>query len=469
MSKPNHVCDVVVLGGGPGGYVAAIRAAQLQMKTALIERDRVGGVCLNWGCIPTKALLRNAEIYHLFKRSKDFGLRYENLQVDFSNVVQRSRQVADRLVKGVEFLLKKNDVALFTGTGRFVAPGEIGVFDPDGKPTDRISFKQAVIATGARPRSIPGLDIDRKKILTSTEAMVLENVPASMLIVGAGGIGVEFAYLYSTFGTKVTLMEMMPHILPLEDNEVVEVVAKRFIKAKIEIFTNTRVEGSEVTDEGVVVRASTPDGPIERKGEVVLVAVGVQGNSDGIGLEESGIAVDKRFVVVDKSTYRTNIEGIYAVGDVIGPPLLAHVATAEGIAAVEGIAGLREEGVDYSTIPRCTYCQPQVASVGLTEEQAVEAGHEVKVGRFPFRASGKSLAIGEHEGFVKLIFDARYGELLGAHIVGSEATEMIAELCTAKTLETTYLELLRTVHAHPTLAEAIMEAAGEAFGEAIHI
>lgn len=469
MSEQNQPFDVVVLGGGPGGYVAAIRAAQLKMKTALIEQDRVGGVCLNWGCIPSKALLRSAEVYSLCKRGKEFGLHCDHLQVDFHRVVQRSRQVADRLVKGVEFLLKKNDVTLFTGTGRFVAPGEIGVFDPDGNPTDRISFKQAIIATGARPRSIPGLEIDRKKILTSTEAMVLENVPTSMIIVGTGAIGVEFAYLYSTFGTKVTLIEMMPRILPLEDKEVAEVVAKQFTKANIEILTNTRVEASEMTDEGVIVRAFTPDGPVERKGEIALVAVGVQGNSDGIGLEALGIEVEESFVVVDKRTYRANIEGIYAVGDVIGPPLLAHVASAEGIAAVEGIAGLREEGVDYSVLPNCIYCQPQVASVGLTEKQALEAGHGIKVGRFPFRANGKSLALGEREGFVKLIFDATYGELLGAHIVGSEAAEMIGELCTAKALETTYLELLRTIHAHPTLSEAIMEAAGEAFGGAIHI
>jgi len=436
------------------------------MKTALIERGRVGGICLNWGCIPTKALLRSAEVYNLLKRSEEFGLRCEPLPVDFSQVIRRSRRVVDRLVKGVEFLLKKNEVALFRGTGTFVSPEEIEISDSDAR---RISFRHGIIATGARPRSIPGVDIDGKRVLTSTEAMTLEKVPASMVVIGAGAIGVEFAYLYNTFGTEITLVEEMPHILPSEDEEVAEVVARQFTRAKIDILTDSRVEGAHVTEEGVVVHVATPDGPVEHTGEVVLMAVGVRGNSEGIGLEELGVTVSNGFVVVDPCTYRTDVEGIYAIGDVIGPPLLAHVASAEGVAVAEGLAGLRDDGVDYDTVPRCTYCQPQVASMGLTEKQGLDAGYDIKVGRFPFRANGKSLALGEREGFVKLIFEARYGQLLGAHIVGPESTEMIAELCTARTLESTYLELLRTPHAHPTLSETVMEAAGEAFGEAIHL
>ncbi len=462
----NKQYDIAIIGGGPGGYVAAIRAAQLGFKTAVIEKDKLGGVCLNWGCIPTKALLRNAEIYNHFKHANEFGISYENLQFDFKKIIKRSRDVALRNSKGVEYLFKKHKIDLISGHGKIVGKGNIEV-SKDGKLAETINTKHTIIATGARPRSIPGVEIDRKKIISSSEAMILNEPPKSMLIIGAGAIGVEFAYFYNTFGTKVTLVEMMPSILPTEDKEITKLLESNLKKAGIEILTDTKVE-KVIVGENVKLTVSTKEGSKEIVGDVALMAIGVQGNVENIGLGEIGIKNEKSFIKIDKY-YRTNIDGIWAIGDIIGPPLLAHVASAEGITCVEAIAGKNPPTVDYENIPGCTYCQPQVASIGLTEEKAIEQDYQIKVGRFPFTASGKARAIGETDGLVKLIFDAKYGELLGAHILGGDATETIAELGVAKTLESTAHELIKTVHAHPTLSEAVMEAAANAMGEAIHI
>ncbi len=462
----NKKYDIAIIGGGPGGYVAAIRAAQLGLKTVVIEKDKLGGVCLNWGCIPTKALLKNAEIYNHFKHANEFGISYENLQFDFKKIIKRSRDVALRNSKGVEYLFKKHKIDLISGYGKINGKGKIEV-SKEGKPVETIESKQIIIATGARPRSIPGVEIDRKKIISSSEAMILQEPPKSMLIIGAGAIGVEFAYFYNTFGTKVTLVEMMPSILPIEDKEITKLLESNLKKAGIEIFTETKVEKVVVGD-NVRLSVSTKDGSKEIAGDVTLMAIGVQGNVENIGLDEIGIKYEKSFIKVDEY-YKTNVDGIYAIGDIIGPPMLAHVASAEGITCVETIAGKNPPVVDYENIPGCTYCQPQVASIGLTEDKAIEQGYELKIGRFPFAASGKARAIGETDGLVKLIFDAKYGGLLGAHILGSDATEMIAELGVAKTLDTTAHELIKTVHAHPTLSEAVMEAAANAMGEAIHI
>ena len=461
-----HTYDVTVLGGGPGGYVAAIRAAQLGLKVGLVEREKLGGICLNWGCIPSKALLKSAEIYTTFKRAEEFGFSYKDLSFDFTKIIQRSRNVSDRITKGVEFLMKKNKIEVIYGTGVLKGKNTISV-TKDGKVTDTVQSKSIILATGGRPRSIPGVTIDRKKIITSTEAMTLKEQPKSMVVIGGGAIGIEFAYFYNTLGTKVTVIEMLPSILPLEDRENTKIVQSSLKKAGIEILTDTKVESVKVGSE-VEVAVSSSEGKKTVKGEVALMAIGVQGNSENLGLEALGVKVEKGFIKVDEFG-RTNVAGIYAIGDVSGPPLLAHVASHEGIITAEHIAGKAKHGLDRTFFPSCTYCQPQVASVGLTEEAARAAGHKVKIGKFPFRPLGKAMAIGETEGQVKLIFDEKYGELLGAHIVGSEATEMIAELVTAKALETTYEELWRTMHAHPTLAEAVMEAAGNAYGLSVNI
>lgn len=458
--------DVTVIGGGPGGYVAAIRAAQLGMTVGVVERERLGGICLNWGCIPSKALLKSAEIYALFKKSEEFGISHKDLKFDFGKIIQRSRDVSDRITKGVEYLMKKNKIEVLSGTAKLTGKNAVEV-SSNGKTTDRIKSKAIVVATGGRPRSIPGVEIDRKKILTSTEAMTLKQQPKSMIVIGGGAIGIEFAYFYNTLGTKVTVIEMLPSILPLEDREMTKIVQSSLKKGGIEILTDTKVEGVKVGNE-VEVTVSSSDGKKTIKGEVALMAIGVQGNSENLGLESLGIQIEKSFIKVNEFG-QTNAPGIYAIGDVSGPPLLAHVASHAGIVAAEHIAGKAKHGIDRKVFPSCTYCQPQVASVGMTEEAAVAAGHKIKIGKFPFRPLGKALAIGETEGQVKLIFDEKYGELLGAHIVGSEATEMIAELVTAKALETTYEELWRTMHAHPTLAEAVMEAAGNAYGVSVHI
>lgn len=458
--------DVTVIGGGPGGYVAAIRAAQLGMKIGLVERDKLGGVCLNWGCVPSKALIKSAELYNTFKKSQEFGISHTGLTYDFSKIIARSRGVADRISKGVEYLMKKNKIEIISGTAKITGRNSIEV-TKDGKVTDTIKSKSIILATGGRPRSVSGVTIDRKKIITSTEAMSLPEQPKSLIVIGGGAIGVEFAYFYNSFGTKVTIVEMLPSILPIEDKEITKILDSSLKKSGIDILTNTKVESVKI-DHEVTVTVSDKDGKKDIKADLALMAVGVQANIENLGLEALGVKTEHGFIIVNEFG-KTNIDGIYAVGDLSGPPLLAHVASHEGIVAVDHIAGKAKHGIDKLNIPSCTYCQPQVASVGLTEEAAVAKGYKVKVGRFPFRPLGKAMAIGETEGIVKLVFDEKNGELLGAHIIGSEATEMIAELGMAKALETTWEELHNTMHAHPTLSEAVMEAAGQAFDVAINI
>lgn len=462
--------DLAILGGGPGGYVAAIRAGQLGLKTVVIDKDNLGGICLNWGCIPTKSLLKNAEIYDtLSNHSGDFGISFKELSIDFSRVIKRSRDISEKISKNVEMLIKKNKINRVRGFGKLASSSSIDVFDNDGKKLQTVEADKIIVATGARPRILPSIPVDRKDIITSSEAMTLPELPSSLIVVGAGAIGIEFAYFYSVLGTKVTIIEMLDRILPVEDREVSDALAKSFKKRGIEIHTGAVVESAVADADGVTVIINKDGKKIELKGDKVLSAIGVTGNIEGIGLEELGVEIFKNHIKVDKSDYSTNIPGIYAIGDVIGPPWLAHVASAEGIRCVEVIKGAHSASVDYDNIPGCTYCQPQVASIGLTEEKAKEQGYKLKIGKFPFMASGKAFAIGERDGFVKLIFDEQYGELLGAHIIGSEATEMIAELGIARALEATYETIIKTVHAHPTLSESVMEAAAMANGEAIHI
>lgn len=462
--------DIVILGGGPGGYVAAIRAAQLGYKTAVIEKDNLGGVCLNWGCIPTKSLLKNAELYDLAKNhSEEYGLSFSDLKFDFTKIIQRSRGVSDKIVKGVQFLIKKNKIDHIQGFGKFVAKNKLEILDNNKKKIDEVEGKNVIIASGARPRSVDAIPIDRKNIITSTEAMSLDKQPKSLIVIGAGAIGVEFAYFYNVLGTEVTIIEMLDTVLPIEDKEVSDTLARSFKKRGIKIHTNTKVKKAEVKGKSVVVTIEKNGKKEELKADKVLSAIGVQGNIEGIGLEDIGVEVERNHIKVDKKTYKTNVEGVYAIGDVIGPPWLAHVASHEGIHCIEKIHGINHPPIDYDSIPGCTYCQPQVASIGLTEAKAKEKGYEIKIGKFPYSASGKAGAIGEREGFTKIIFDAKYGEILGAHIIGAEATELIAEIGIAKSLEATYETIMQTVHAHPTLAEMIMEAAGQAYGEAIHI
>ncbi|MCB9220053.1 MAG: dihydrolipoyl dehydrogenase [Ignavibacteriales bacterium] len=462
--------EIVVLGGGPGGYVAAIKAAQLGFKTCVIEKEKLGGVCLNWGCIPTKAIIKNAEVYDLVKNhSSDFGISVDNLSFDFNKVVKRSRDVSQKVSKGVEFLMKKNKIDHIKGFGKIKSPNELDVIDDAGKTTQSILFDNLIIATGAKPKSIPSIPIDRERIITSTEAMILKEVPKEIIIIGGGAIGVEFAYIYSVFGSKVTIVEMMDRILPIEDSEISETLKRNFNKRGIKILTGASVENAKVNKNKVEVNITQNDKKEKLTADIVLSAVGVTGNISGFGLEELGVEIEKNHIKVNKENYKTNIQNIYAIGDVIGPPWLAHVASEEGIKCVESIKGIDSPSINYDAIPGCTYCQPQVASIGLTEEKAKEQGYKIKVGKFPFSASGKSAAIGEREGFVKIIFDEKYGELLGAHIIGAEATELIAEIGIAKTMEADYETIVRTIHAHPTLSESIMEAAANAYGESIHI
>ncbi len=462
--------DLAILGGGPGGYVAAIRAGQLGFKTVVIDKDNLGGICLNWGCIPTKSLLKNAEIYDtLSNHSGDFGISFKELSIDFSKVIKRSRDISERISKNVEMLIKKNKVDRVRGFGKLSSNRTIDILDDKGVKVDTIEADNIIVATGARPRMVPSIPVDRKEIITSSEAMTLPELPSSLIVVGAGAIGIEFAYFYSVLGTKVTIIEMLDRILPVEDREVSDALAKSFKKRGIDIHTGAVVESATPGKNGVTVVITKDGKTIELKAEKVLSAIGVTGNVEGIGLEELGVEIFKNHIKVDKTNYATNVPGVYAIGDVIGPPWLAHVASAEGIHCVESLKGLHTTPVDYGNIPGCTYCQPQVASIGLTEEKAEEMGYSLKIGKFPFMASGKAFAIGERDGFVKLIFDEKYGELLGAHIIGSEATEMIAELGIARALEGTYETIIKTVHAHPTLSESVMEAAAMANGEAIHI
>ena len=462
--------DIAILGGGPGGYVAAIRARQLGFNTVVIDKDNLGGICLNWGCIPTKSLLKNAEIYDNIKNhSEDFGIKASGLEFDFQKIIQRSRNISDRISKNVEILIKKNKVDRIRGFGKFSSKDTIEIYDPNGKVVETIKANNIIIATGARPRNISAIPIDNKNIITSTEAMSLQKQPKDLIVVGAGAIGVEFTYFYSALGTKVTVIEMLKNILPIEDEEVSIALEKNFKKRGIEILTNATVKKAEIKNNKVNVTVNISGEEKILSAEKVLNAIGVVGNVEGIGLEKLGIQIEKNAIKVNKETYETNVPGIFAIGDVIGPPWLAHVASAEGIHCVEHIKGMRNPSIDYENIPGCTFCQPQVASVGLTEVKAREKGYEIKVGKFPFMASGKAFAIGEREGFVKIIFDAKYGEILGAHIIGNEATELIAEVTLARSLEATGESIIKTVHAHPTLSESIMEATAQAYGEAIHI
>ncbi|OGU81194.1 MAG: dihydrolipoyl dehydrogenase [Stygiobacter sp. RIFOXYA12_FULL_38_9] len=462
--------DLAVLGGGPGGYVAAIRAAQLGFNTVVIDKENLGGICLNWGCIPTKALLKSAEVYDMMKNhSEDYGIKVDGLSFDFNKIISRSRGISDRITKNVEMLIKKNKIERIRGFGKFVSKNEIEIFDTDGKKFDSVIADKIIIATGARPRIFPTIPVDRKNIITSTEAMNLPKQPKDLIVIGAGAIGVEFAYFYSVLGTKVTIVEMLDNLLPIEDKEVSETLEKSFKKRGIEIYTKTKVENAVVKDDYVIVNVEKDGKKIELKAEKVLSAIGVTGNVEGFGLQEFGIEIERGHIKVDKQNYQTNVPNIFAIGDVIGAPWLAHVASAEGIHCVEKMKGLHANPIDYNTIPGCTYCHPQVASVGMTEKKAKEEGREIKIGKFPFMASGKAFAAGERDGFVKLIFDAKYGELLGAHIIGPEATELISEITLAKSMEATYETIVKTVHAHPTLAESIMEAAANAYGKSIHI
>lgn len=459
--------DLVVIGGGPGGYVAAIRASQLGMKTAIVEKESMGGVCLNWGCIPTKALLKNAEVINTVKDAKTWGLKYDNLDFDFPAIIKRSRRVSNQMSKGVAYLMRSNKIEQFDGTGHLVDEKTVRITS-QGKEVDTVQAKHIIFATGGRSRPFPGLDFDSKKIISSKEAMILDTVPESLIIIGGGAIGVEFGYFYNSLGSKVTIIEMMPHIVPLEDEEVAKALTSSFQKSGITVIAGAKVDKAKSIKTGVEVTYSNGSETNIIQGEKLLVAIGVKPNTENIGLDTVGIELDRGFIKVDEF-YRTNKQGVYAIGDCIGGILLAHAASAEAIICVEKIAGHDVQPLDHMKVPGCTYCQPQIASIGLTEKKAREQGYELKIGKYPFRANGKSVAAGHTEGFVKLIFDAKYGELLGAHMIGHDATELVAELGVAMTLESTYLEILRTVHAHPTVSESIMEAAGNAYGESIHI
>ncbi|MCK6640074.1 MAG: dihydrolipoyl dehydrogenase [Bacteroidia bacterium] len=459
--------DIVIIGSGPGGYVTAIRASQLGLKTAVVEKAELGGICLNWGCIPTKALLKSAQVFEYLKHAGDYGIQASDAKADFGAVVKRSRDVAGGMSKGVQFLMKKNKIDVITGTGK-VKPGKkVEVTAADGS-VQLIDAKHIIIATGARSRELPNLKQDGKKVIGYREAMTLPSQPKSMVVVGSGAIGVEFAYFYATMGTKVTIVEFMPNIVPVEDEEVSKQLERSFKKIGVEILTKTTVEGVDTTGNGCKVKVKSEKGESVIEADIVLSAVGITPNIENIGLEEVGIATDKGRILTNKY-YETNIPGYYAIGDVLPTQALAHVASAEGITCVEKIAGMHVEPIDYKNIPGCTYCQPEIASVGYTEKAAKEAGFEIKVGKFPFSASGKAKAGGAADGFVKLIFDAKYGELLGAHMIGANVTEMIAEIVTARKLETTGHEIIKAVHPHPTMSEAVMEAAAAAYGEVIHL
>ncbi|NQW30079.1 MAG: dihydrolipoyl dehydrogenase [Ignavibacteria bacterium] len=464
-----HSFDLVVIGSGPGGYVAAIRAAQLGLSVACIERDRLGGVCLNWGCIPSKSLLKNAEYMNFLNHSSDFGFGIDKVNVDFPKVIARSRGVADKMSGGVNFLFKKNKIANIKGWGFIVSPTQIEVSDESGTTTDVVTCKNMIIATGARPRVIPGIEVDKEFILTSTEAMLQQKIPKTLIVMGAGAIGIEFAYFYQSFGTEVTVIEMLDRILPVEDADVSKELRKTFERDGMKIITDAKVLSAKKKGKGVEVVIEKKDGTKETlKSDLALNAIGVQGNIEDIGLEKVGVLVERGWIKIDKYC-KTNVPGIYAIGDIAGAPWLAHKASAEGIVVAEYIAGHHTDGVDYNNIPGCTYCQPQVASVGLTEAKAKEAGFKIKVGKFPYTANGKAHGIGKTQGFVKLIFDEKYGELLGAHMIGPDVTEQIGELCLGRALGATGPTIFKTVHAHPTLSEAIMESAALAYDECVNL
>lgn len=459
--------DLIVIGSGPGGYVAAIRASQLGLKTAVIEKESLGGVCLNWGCIPTKALIKSAEVFEYINHAAEYGIKVADSEVDFEAVIKRSRGVADGMSKGVQFLMRKNKIDVIAGTGKLKNKNTVAVTAADGSVKE-VSAKHIILATGGRSRELPNLKQDGKKIIGYRQAMVLPKKPASLIVVGSGAIGIEFAYVYNALGTKVTVVEFLDNVVPLEDEEVSKQLARILKKQGINIMTGSNVETVDTSGDLCKVHIKTATGTEIIEAEVVLSAVGIATNIEGIGLEENGIKTEKGKVLVD-DFYRTNVEGVYAIGDIVKGQALAHVASAEGIICVEKIAGLNPEPLNYNNIPACTYCSPEVASVGYTEKAAKEAGYEIKVGKFPFSASGKASAAGAKDGFVKLIFDAKYGEFLGAHMLGHNVTEMLAEVVTARKLEATGHEIIKSVHPHPTMSEAIMEAAADAYGEVIHL
>lgn len=459
--------DLIVIGSGPGGYVAAIRASQLGLKTAIIERDELGGICLNWGCIPTKALLKSAQVFEYLKHAADYGIQVKGYEADFPSVVKRSRNVADGMSKGIQFLLKKNKIDVIAGLGKIKPGKKVEVTSKEGK-TEVYEAKNIILAVGARSRELPNLKQDGKKIIGYRQALTLSALPKSMVVVGSGAIGSEFAYFYATMGTKVTLVEYLPTIVPLEDEEVSKQLERSFKKIGIDVMTDASVESVDSSQTLSKVKIKTKTGEKVIEAELVLSAVGIQTNIENIGLEDCGIITDKGKIKVD-AYYATNQPGYYAIGDCVGGQALAHVASAEGIICVEKIAGHHPEPLNYGNIPGCTYCVPEVASVGMTEKAAKEAGYTLKVGKFPFSASGKASSAGAKDGFVKLIFDAKYGELLGAHLIGANVTEMIAELVLARKLETTGQEIIKAVHPHPTMSEAVMEAAAAAYGEVIHL
>lgn len=459
--------DIIVIGSGPGGYVAAIRAAQLGLKVAVVERAELGGICLNWGCIPTKALLKSASVFQYFQHAAEYGLSASDIKADFPAIVKRSREVADNMSKGIQFLLKKNKVEHLKGFGK-VKPGKIvEVTDETGK-TSEYKSNHIILATGARSKELPNLKQDGKKIIGYREAMTLTEQPESMVVVGSGAIGSEFAYFYHSIGTKVTLIEVLPNIVPIEDEEVSKTLERSFKKSGMKVFTGVSVESVDTTGKGCKVTVKTKKGDEVIECDIVLSAVGVTTNIEGIGIEETGIATERGKVVVD-DFYQTNVAGYYAIGDIVKGPALAHVASHEGIICVEKIAGKHVEPLDYNNIPGCTYTHPEIASVGMTEKAARDAGYEILVGKFPFTASGKATAAGAREGFIKVIFDAKYGEWLGAHMIGENVTELIAGVVTARKLETTGREIIEAVHPHPTMSEAIMEAVAQAYGECVHL
>ena len=459
--------DLIIIGSGPGGYVAAIRAAQLGMNVGVVERSELGGVCLNWGCIPTKALLKSAQVFDYINHAKEYGIEVSPAKINFGEMVQRSRDVAGGMSRGVQFLFKKNKITLIPGTGRLKGNKTVEV--DNGKGAKEVcTADHIILATGGRAKELPNLKIDGKKIIGYRKAMTLEKQPESMVIVGSGAIGSEFAYFYNTIGTKVTLVEFLPNVVPLEDEEISKQLARSFKKSGIKVMTGSEVTSVDTSGKKCKVTIKTPKGEEHVDCDVVLSAVGITTNLEGLGLEEVGVSTDKGKVLVD-DYYRTNIPGIYAIGDIVRGQALAHVASSEGIICVEKIAGKNPEPLNYGNIPACTYCQPEIASVGLTEKAAREAGYEIRVGKFPFTASGKASAAGAREGFVKVIFDAKYGEWLGAHMIGANVTEMIAEVVVARKLETTGREIIKSVHPHPTMSEAIMEATAAAYDEVIHL
>ncbi len=459
--------DIIVVGTGPGGYVTAIRASQLGFKVAVVERESLGGICLNWGCIPTKALLKSANVFEYINHAADYGITIEKPKVDFSNMINRSRGVADGMSKGVTFLMKKNKIDVLMGNG-LIKPGKrVEVTDGDGKATT-YDADHIIIATGGRAKELPNVKVDGKKIIEYRKAMSLDKQPKKMVIMGSGAIGSEFAYFYNAIGTEVTLVEYLDNVVPREDEEVSKQLGRSFKKSGINVMTGAAVDKVDTSGSGCKVHIKTKKGDVIIECDVILSAVGMTANIENIGLEDVGIVTDKGLIKVDEF-YKTNIPGYYAIGDCVPGPALAHVASAEGIVCVEKIKGEHVSPIDYGNIPNCTYCSPEVASVGLTEAQAKEAGHEIKVGKFPFSASGKAKAAGQSDGFVKLIFDAKYGELLGGHMIGNNVTEMVAELVSIRKLETTGHEIIKTIHPHPTMSEAIMEAAAAAYGEVIHL